>query len=206
MTAASNHAASAHAALLLAAGGSMRLGRPKALLQRDGEPLVRRVARMLLATQPCELVVIVGSHAEHIAAALADLPMRCVHNRAWESGLASSLQCGAHALAAHPGGTLVATVDQLHLTPQHLIALLAPPDAQRDVVSHYGGILGVPARISAATLQDASGLHGDVGFGRHWRSARPAPIRITSPTLLEDLDTPDDLQRAIAAGWIDPPQ
>ena len=58
----------AHVAVLLAAGGSTRLGQPKQLLTRDGEPLVRRMARLLSHTSPRRLYVIVGAHYDTFGA------------------------------------------------------------------------------------------------------------------------------------------
>lgn len=192
----------AHAALLLAAGGSRRLGRPKALLHRAGQPLVRHVAMLLLQTRPRELVVVTGSDAAAARDALADLPLRCVHNDDWASGLAASLRLGASALAQHEGATLVATVDQPALDLAHLHALLHA-GAPGDIASAYAGTCGIPARLTAATLRRAATLTGDRGFGAAWRASPPSCI--DNPALAFDIDTPDDLARAVAEGWLDPP-
>ena len=190
-------AAGQHVALLLAAGGSRRLGQPKAVLTCDGEPLVRRVARLLLDTDPARVIVVLGADAETVASALGGLALERVFNPSWEMGLSTSLQAGADTLANHDGPTLVATVDQLQLAATHLAGLLSAPDPARDVVS------GVPARLSKTTLRAARQLQGDRGFAAFWRQAESPPSRIEAPELAFDLDTPDDLQRAIDAGWID---
>nr|WP_221281907.1 nucleotidyltransferase family protein [Chiayiivirga flava] len=190
--------------MLLAAGASRRLGQPKALLRRDGEPLVRRVARLLLETAPSECVVVVGDGHDAISQALAGLPVRVVPNPDWRDGLSASLRRGAEALAAHAGSTLIATLDQLHLDAAHLCALRDAPDPARDAVSAYAGTCGVPARVSRATLDAARTLRGDRGFGVRWATLRPPPHRIVCEALAFDLDTPDDLAHARAQGWIDP--
>lgn len=192
-----------HAALLLAAGGSRRLGQAKALLRRGGVPLVRHVACLLLDTGPCELVVVLGGDAERVAAALDDLPLRCVRNDAWAEGLAGSLHLGATALQAHAGDTLVATLDQPALDAAHLQALLRVAPGV-DVASAYAGTRGVPVRVCAGTLRRASTLEGDRGFGALWRDAATAPATIANEALAFDIDTPDDLARARRAGWVEP--
>ncbi|MGQ0657203.1 MAG: NTP transferase domain-containing protein [Chromatiales bacterium] len=58
--------ATRHAAILLAAGASRRLGTPKQLLTIDGEPLVRRAARAALATDPRQALAVLGAHAQGV--------------------------------------------------------------------------------------------------------------------------------------------
>ncbi len=65
-----------HAVVLLAAGGSRRLGAPKQLVDVDGESLVRRAARAALATDPSQALVVVGAHADAVWSAVADLRAR----------------------------------------------------------------------------------------------------------------------------------
>ena len=81
-------------ALVLAAGGSRRFGRPKQLLPWRGEPLIRHAARAALGSGADEVVVVLGADADAVRAALADLPIHVALNPGWESGLASSLAAG----------------------------------------------------------------------------------------------------------------
>ena len=67
-----------HVALLLAAGASRRLGRPKQLELIDGETLIRRVARAALATRPVRLYVALGAEITGCTSALAGLPLERV--------------------------------------------------------------------------------------------------------------------------------
>ena len=62
----------AHAAVVLAAGGSTRLGRPKQLLTRDGETLVHRAARLAIATGATRVLVVTGAQRGEQAADEAD--------------------------------------------------------------------------------------------------------------------------------------
>src|SRR5688572_9052814 len=120
------HATTAHAhvAVLLAAGASTRLGQPKQLLTRRGEPLVRIVARLLAGTTPRQLLVVLGAHAREISAAIGDVPHRTVVNADFADGLASSLHCAAAALRDMHAAVLVAACDQPALDAAHLAALL----------------------------------------------------------------------------------
>jgi molybdenum cofactor cytidylyltransferase len=89
--------------ILLAAGGSSRLGTPKQLLPLDGDTLLGRAARAALATRADRVVVVLGAHADACLATLTGLAVEIVVNTAWAEGQASSLRAGlAQLLSAGP--------------------------------------------------------------------------------------------------------
>lgn len=192
-----------HDAVILAAGGSRRLGRPKQLLTRDGETLVARTTRCVLATLPRRTIVVLGAHADDVKAALKTCAVEFVFNADWETGMASSLRAAAAALVDGQRPVLVAVVDQLALEARHLSALLEAHGGDRDTVTAYGDALGVPAVLTIATFQRATALQGDEGFRRLWRDAPPQSVR--ADELASDLDDHDDLRRAVERGQLDRP-
>ncbi len=195
-----------HAALVLAAGGSRRLGRPKQLLQRDAETLVHRAVRLARATAPRRVVVVVGAYRTEITAALHDLVCEFVDNGKWEHGLASSLQCASRALHGFEGPILILGCDQPALELTHLQGLLL--DASRATsgcaATLHDGALGIPSVVSPELLSESDALHGDAGL-RAWLNAigREQIVAVDAPELRFDLDTPEDLLAAIARGLID---
>jgi molybdenum cofactor cytidylyltransferase len=190
-----------HDAVILAAGGSRRLGRPKQLLTRDGETLMERISRLVASTQPGRTVAIVGAYAEHLCGRLnGALP---VFNPDWATGMASSLHLAADALAGRDGPVLVVVVDQLALDESHLERLLREHDGTQDTVTAYGDAAGVPAVLRARTLARAATLHGDHGFRALW--AGHDVHRVGNEALAHDLDTEDDIARAVTAGLLDKP-
>lgn len=190
-----------HDAVILAAGGSSRLGRPKQLLTARGETLVARVTRQVLATRPARTLVVVGAHATAISAALNGCDVEIVTNAAWATGMASSLQRAAGALAGREWPILVTVVDQPALEARHLAALLAVHTDDSDTVTAYGDTLGVPAVLRATTLRRAGDLSGDTGFRRLWGASAPRVVR--ADELAADLDDEADVNRAIAVGLLD---
>ena len=64
--------------VILAAGSSSRLGRPKQLLELDDEPILRIVVRNAIASRLGEVIVVLGAHAKEIAGAVGDLGQRIV--------------------------------------------------------------------------------------------------------------------------------
>lgn len=182
-----------HGAILLAAGASRRLGQAKQLVEIDGEPLLRRAARALLATAPLDGVVVLGHEAGRLRAALEGLPVRSVIAADHASGMSASLRVGVAALDARCDGALVALTDQPALRVEHLLALCETWRTQphRAAASAYAGVLGVPALLPRAWFDDIARLRGDVG-ARELLRTRDV-VEVAAPTLARDLDTPADL-------------
>jgi molybdenum cofactor cytidylyltransferase len=199
--------ASTHAAVVLAAGGSRRLGRPKQLLTRGGETLVHRTARLALGTSPRRMLVVVGARRDEVADALSDLACEIVCNPSWERGLAGSLHAAAAALTGHDGAVLIAGCDQPALEAVHLQRLLAGAGsaASRCAATRHGDAPGVPAVVPAALLAQVRALEGDRGLAPRLRALPHGDMfLLDAPALGFDLDTEDDVRMAIARGWLDP--
>lgn len=196
----------AHAAVVLAAGGSRRLGRAKQNLARDGETLIHRAVRLAAQTGPRRLLVVLGADGDALQAAIADLPGERLFNRDWEQGLAGSLQLAAAALAAHAGTVLILGCDQPALDAAHLQRLIAAATtaASGCAVTRHGDAPGIPAAISSELMAQAHSLHGDRGFGR-LLARRPAQELgwLEDPALDLDIDVEADVARAMALGLLD---
>jgi len=77
--------------LLLAAGGSSRLGQPKQLLQFEGRSLIRRAAETLVDSGCDPVVVVLGAEIERSAEELSDLTLYICVNKNWNTGMSSSI-------------------------------------------------------------------------------------------------------------------
>ncbi len=191
--------------VLLAAGGSSRLGRPKQLLVHQGKTLVRRAAEAAVTAGCGPVVAVLGAQAGAVAAELAGLPVHTVHNEAWEAGLGGSLRVGLRALeAAGPAGadsvvdgSLVMLCDQLRVDADHLRALVKAFQRTEApiVASGYEGTRGVPALFSRAIFPELEALAPDEG-ARGVIARKPS--RVVEVALEgggEDVDTKADLSR-----------
>jgi molybdenum cofactor cytidylyltransferase len=171
-------------AVVLAAGGSQRLGTPKQLLVHQGEPLVRRTASVALDAGLGPVVVVLGHEAPRVRAALADLPLAIAENADWSTGVASSIRRGVSELAERaPELRAVALLvcDQPLLTPEHLRALSAAVRGGAPLAaSTYAGTQGVPAVFGASLVSELLALEGDAGakavIGRHLARAALVPF------------------------------
>jgi molybdenum cofactor cytidylyltransferase len=195
---------SAHVAVVLAAGGSARLGTPKQLLRRNGETLLHRTVRVAAATQPLRVIVVMGANHDAFAAELAELPHIRVVNENWRTGLAGSLRIAAPYVPIDHAAVIVAC-DQPALGEHHLRALLAGAHAASSgsAATVIGDGLGIPAVVPGAWFKDLD-AHGDHGFrDRLRRLPTDAVFKLDAQELGRDVDTPDDLRDAIAVGLLD---
>lgn len=195
-----------HAVVVLAAGGSRRLGQPKQLLQRGRETLLGRALRLASATLPARMLVITGGNVENLAAELDSWPCEQVHNPQWTDGLSSSLRAAATRLCNFEGRVLVLGCDQPALELEHLIRLLDGADQSALGVSatSHAGAAGVPAVVPAHWFEDLT-ASGDEGFRHRLRSLPTDDIALLHDAALQqDLDDVEALTHARARGWLDP--
>jgi molybdenum cofactor cytidylyltransferase len=183
-----------HALVLLAAGGSRRLGQPKQLLVFEGEALVRRAVRLGLATAPTRALLVLGAQSQAVQAATAGLPLQRVDCPDWTAGLGASLRAGLAAVPDDCDGALVLLCDQPALDIPHLQALVtawrAAPD--RAAASAYAGVLGVPALLPRAWF-GALSFDGDRGARGLLRERAARVTAVAAPGLSQDIDRPADL-------------
>ena len=192
-------AATAHTAIVLAAGGSHRLGYPKQLLRRDGETLVHRAVRLAWLTRPQRLLLICGGYAEEVRTAVSDLRTDIVLNRDWQEGLAGTVRLAVEALGERDLSALVLGCDQPALEYDHLRRLLAGAAASISgcAATLHAGRPGIPAVVSAVLLRQARDLRGDSGLrGPLQRLPSGSLYLLDAGELQFDLDTAEDVEKA----------
>ena len=189
-------------AIVLAAGLSRRMGRPKLLLDLRGKPVIRHtVERLVAAADMDEILVVVGPEHAALERALGGLGVRLVVNPAPEAGQGSSLSAGVQALSARTTAALIALGDQPDIAVDvigKLRAALETPGKSIAAPRYLDG-LGNPVIFSAAVFPELAALPG----GRGARSVverdpgRLAVVEVAS-AMPSDLDTPEDYERLSA--------
>ncbi|MBC7312358.1 MAG: NTP transferase domain-containing protein [Rhizobium sp.] len=195
------------ATVLLAAGRSSRMGeggRHKLLAEFEGEPLVRRSARIALEARAGEVIVVTGHRGFEIVGSLKGLAVVCVDNPDYASGMASSLKAGfAVANAGGADGVLVMLADMPGVSVGDLHALVAAFRASggRSIVRAVAdGKRGNPVILPRSTFEAVKSLEGDIG-ARPIIETAGLPIVDVEIGLAARLDV-DTPEAVIAAGGI----
>ena len=173
------------------------MGRPKALVEIAGEPLVRRALRVL-ADGGCDpLLVVVGAAADEVRAVLpAGVPS--VVASGWAEGMGASLRAGLAALQDTPAdGALVHLVDLPGVTAAAVARLVAAADGPGSLArAAYAGRAAHPVLIGrshwAPVREVASGDAGARGYLAE-RSVRL--VECGDLAVPDDVDTPEQLGR-----------
>ncbi|MCG3841676.1 nucleotidyltransferase family protein [Psychrobacter sp. Ps1] len=217
-----------HAVIILASGLSQRLGQPKQLLVKNGEPLIIYMTRLAITTNPQAIVVVIPDNHHLIASVITELAnqyptVQIVVNSQADTGMAHSLRLGIETIVAFESTlierVLIMGVDQVLLDKPHLTALLAGKQtvvasryhSWQDLAKHQNrdkmvsDIIGPPLAINYKLLRQwQSELIGDKGL-RHLIRGLPADQigEVDNDQLSYDIDTAEQLAYAKQQGWLD---
>ncbi len=188
------------AALLLAAGESIRMGSPKPLLEWHGQPLVRYQVEQLRAGGCDFVVVVLGYGAGRVEPFLDPTQVVIVHNPLYRAGRATSVRAGAAAVPDEAEWVLVLGVDQPR--PKQIVAEVvraARRSSASIVIPTLDGRFGHPTAFAGRLLpemrrveDETLGLRAVVKRHEH----EIEKVEIASSQVLLDLNTPEDYRRA----------
>jgi molybdenum cofactor cytidylyltransferase len=191
------------AAIVLAAGRGARFDatRSKLLADFGGGPLARRAVEAALGSRASSTVVVTGHARDEMERALAGLPVAFAHNPDFASGMASSLRVGlAH--AADSGGALALLADMPGVTSAILDQLIEAFNRAPDraaVAPVFMGRRGNPVLLGRRMFPLLASLKGDEGARRLLDSTEGVlEIAVDDRSVLADIDTREDLERALA--------
>lgn len=181
--------------LVLAAGGSSRLGRPKQLLERDGKPLVAGVVEKLQRAGVERILVVLGSAESDVRRALDPYSVELISNPTWSSGLGTSIAAGVASLPASADAVLIALTDQPELDSEHYRQLLRQfANGAEIVATGYPGRAGVPALFPREFFHELSRLSEDQGAQGILERESARVIILRNPAAESDIDVPGDLR------------
>jgi molybdenum cofactor cytidylyltransferase len=191
--------------VVLAAGASTRMGRPKQLLPLDGRPLLQHVLDAAAGSQLGEIILVLGAHASEVRGAIA-LPaggrVRVIVNEQYERGQSESLRCALAAADPDAAAAAILLGDQPGVTSARIDEVLAGFRAGTAPIArpvYGGGTPGHPVVIARHLWPEVERVRGDEGM-RSLLAAHPEwlaaiPVAGAAPA---DVDTGEDYARARA--------
>jgi CTP:molybdopterin cytidylyltransferase MocA len=186
---------SSTACIILAAGGSTRLGLPKQLLQLEQKSLLRRACETALDLDVAEVVVVLGFEMDRMKRELNDLPVKVLPNQRWKEGIASSIRVGVEALPHSIDAAMVILCDQPFVPPAHLRRLIEACSVQTPIAATaYPNAPGVPACFARVVFPELLSLEGDAGAKRIIAHHRHEVAEFPCPEASIDIDTLADYQ------------
>lgn len=185
-------------AVILAAGASTRMGRPKALLEWRGRPFVLHTVE-LAREAGAEPIVVVQGAVTLPAEAVGDATV--VHNAQWSRGPLGSLQCGLAAVREHAptAAVMVLTVDRPHIAASTVQALAAAAAGEPAAIwqPRWGDRRGHPILYPPDVVQRLLDLRPPSTprdlLGEPSIAQRRRQIDVSDPAVLDNLDSPADL-------------
>lgn len=186
--------------ILLAAGESSRLGRPKQLLPYDGQTLLQHSLQVANASNAHPIVVVLGAHADAIKGETDNNTAHVVINAEWQEGMASSIRSGIKALveiSPSAEGAILMVCDQPFVTPSLLNDLIAAHHGTGHLIvtCGYENMFGPPTLFHKSMFPELLRLKGDTGARSVLRQHADAVEVIPFPEGNLDIDTAADYQK-----------
>jgi molybdenum cofactor cytidylyltransferase len=188
-------------ALILAAGESKRMGRPKMLLPFGGSTILETVIAAALRSSVDRTMVVVGAERERIGRVLENYPVEPVFNPDYGRGMLSSVQAGFEALPPEARAALVMLGDQPAVTESIIDTLIRAftRTGSALVVPVFSGRRGHPLLIGARFREEVRGLPPAIGLRQLVRDHPEAVLEVPvqEDGILQDIDDPGDYRRAL---------
>lgn len=190
-------------AVVLAAGSSSRMGRPKPLVPLGEVPLLARVLASVRRSAVGQVVVVLGHEADRVRREVSMDGATIVVNPDYEAGMSTSIRAGLRAADPRAEGFLIVLADQPFVSAATMDALIRrrAESAAKIIIPTYRGIRGNPVLLDRDLSSEALAITGDQGcraiFGDH--EAEILEVPVDDPGVILDLDTEEQVARAQAA-------
>jgi molybdenum cofactor cytidylyltransferase len=185
--------------ILLAAGSSSRLGRPKQLLNYQGKTLIQNSIGVAQQSAADDLVVVLGSNSELIQTGIESKEVPVLVHAHWEEGMSSSMQCGLRYLieTRQVEQVILMLCDQPYVSQGLLDQLMDGKKASGKgiLACSYSGTVGVPALFDQHYFQELLALKGTEGAKKVILNHQEDTFLVDFPLGAIDLDTEEDVQK-----------
>jgi molybdenum cofactor cytidylyltransferase len=180
------------AIIILAAGASTRMGKPKQLLEYNGRSLIQHAVEVATASGCHPIIVILGANAERIKPEIATLSVETIENLFWQQGMSTSIRKGIETLNKNNSKAEAAI---LMLCDQPFVS----PDLIEQLIKVYRTTCApIPALFDRTLFSQLTTLSNDVGARQIIKKYSQQVAKVSFPEGIIDIDTPQDYSNAIA--------
>lgn len=185
--------------VILAAGASTRLGKPKQLLQYRGKTLLDHTVNEAISAMSDAVIVVLGKNADLFQEEIDKEKVLVVINKDWEEGMASSVRLGLDTLLKNKpylDAVIFMVCDQPHISSSILNELIITQQrtTKQIVTSNYGESIGPPALFHKKYFPELAKLKGDVGAKNIIQQNMHDVTTIEFPEGKIDIDTNEDYE------------
>jgi molybdenum cofactor cytidylyltransferase len=185
--------------LILAAGSSRRMGKPKQLLEFEGSTLLSHITKIACKSQLYPVIVVLGANEELIKNSLDLSQLDIVINENWQEGMASSIVKGINSMKEkYPevDGVIIAVGDQPYINETQLYQLLEAQNKMGLPIAacSYTGVIGTPALFHQSVFPELAALKGDIGAKKLIEKRIQEVVTINFDKGIIDIDTKKDYE------------
>lgn len=183
--------------IILAAGASTRLGTPKQLLPYRQKNLLRHTIEEAIESGVGPVIVVLGAHANQLAAEAEGYKVNIIQNTGWDEGMASSIRCGIESLQLFEpdcAGAILLMCDQPFVHASLIRELVATrKDTHKPVITcRYANTIGPPTLFFKSVFPELLELTGDTGARRIVERHLGEVATVSFPKGSVDIDTASD--------------
>jgi molybdenum cofactor cytidylyltransferase len=185
--------------VILAAGGSVRMGRPKLALPLQGKTLLELAIAPVLASGIRDIVIVTGEDQASIGERIPS-NVRIVTNPRSREGIATSLQTGITAVSSRSQAIIFSLGDQPFVTTEVYRMLIERYRRHMKALTYpvFGGNRGNPVLFDRRLWNALMALKGDEGGKQIFASVpdqEKAGVTVSCPGILQDIDTQEEYAR-----------
>lgn len=190
--------------IILAAGGSTRMGQPKMLLTYGGKTLLQRVAEQALGATTAPVVVVTGAGHDLVQQTLQHQAAYFVHNEQWQEGMGVSIRTGVGKITEIDkalDAVIILVCDQPFITTALLQQMMQQQSETGKglVACAYSNTIGTPVLFSKIYFAQLLTLHGKEGAKSILKQSAEDIAVVDFPQGATDIDTPGDYERLLNA-------
>jgi xanthine/CO dehydrogenase XdhC/CoxF family maturation factor/CTP:molybdopterin cytidylyltransferase MocA len=188
-------------AVILAAGESRRMGKPKLLLPWGDNTIIETIIKTVLQSEVKHIVVVLGSEKDKIRSQIINYPVIIAENQEYQKGMLTSIQCGLRAVPDGADAVMVLLGDQ-PMVNGPVIDKLADTFRHTDkgiLIAVHKGKRGHPIIIKTKYKRDIEQLGSENSMHDFTRKFASEILEVETGTteVLKDIDTPEDYNKEI---------